>query len=259
MQTEVTGLVLRSVNLGEADRLITVYTKEMGSVTAMVKGARSLKNRNMSATQQFCYSTLVLDSRSDRFWVRESNLIESFFGLRNSIEGLALAGYIVEVLSDVTTEEAEQELLRLALNCLFAISENKYPLEKIKSAFEIRASSIIGFMPEVLACRDCAQTKSDFFFDIMGGNLQCTACRRKAQLRHEDIVEDDGKRSILTHLSEGAKIALGYLVHCPIERIFAFNISDADMQLLSKATEEYLVNQLERSFKSLEFYKEVKR
>lgn len=256
MLTEVTGLVLRSVNVGEADRLITVFTKEMGTVSALVKGARSLKNRNMSATQQFCYSGMVLHKKGDKYWVRESNLIESFFGLRDTIEGLSLAGYIVEVLADVTTAEAEGDLLRLALNSLYAISEKKYPLGKIKSAFEIRAASIIGFMPEVLVCRDCRETHGDFFFDVMGGNVQCAACRKKAQLTRSDI-SDDGHRSIVKHLSEGAKTALGYLVHSPIERIFAFGISDEDMSLLERATEDYILNQLERSFKSLEFYKEV--
>ena len=258
MITEVTGLVLRSVDLGESDRLITVFTKEMGTISALVKGARSLKNRNMSATQQFCYSTLILYKKADKYWVRESNLIESFFGLRDTIEGLSLAGYIVEVLLDVTTAESEVDLLRLALNSLYAISEKKYSLEKIKSAFEIRAASIIGFMPDVLECRECERGDGDFFFDIMGGNLQCRECREKAQRTHS-LVTDDGSRQIVMILSEGAKVALGYMVHGPIERIFAFNISDSDMKIVSRATEEYILNQLERSFKSLEFYNEVKR
>lgn len=258
MLTEITGLVLKSVNLGESDRLITVFTKELGTVSALVKGARSLKNRNMSATQQFCYSSMVLYKKGDKYWVRESNLIESFFGLRDSIEGLSLAGYIVEVLSDVTTAESEADLLRLALNSLYAISEKKYSLEKIKAAFEIRAMSIIGFMPEALACRECGEQGGDFFFDIMDGNIECYAC-------HDRITKetggnyDDGERRVVKILSEGAKTALGYLIHSPLERIFAFNISDVDMELLAKATEEYLLNQLERTFKSLEFYKEVKR
>ena len=128
MVTEVSGLVLKSVNLGEADRLITVFTKEMGNVSALVKGARSLKNRNMTATQQFCYSSMILFKKGDKYWVRESNLIESFFGLRDSIEALGLAGYIVDVLADVTTAEAEGDLLRLALNSLYAISTGKYSL-----------------------------------------------------------------------------------------------------------------------------------
>ncbi len=257
MLSEVTGLVLRSVNIGESDRLISIFTKECGTVSAMVKGARSLKNRNMSASQQFCYSTFVLYKKSDRYWVRESSLIESFFGIRDSIEGLSLAGYIVEVLSDVTTAEAESSLLRLALNSLYAISEKKYSLDKIKAAFEIRATSIIGFMPEVRSCSECGETSGDFFFDIMGGSIKCFSCKEKADRQSE--LYDDGTREIIMILTEGAKTALAYLIHCPIERIFAFNISDEDMEILSSATEKYIKNQLERSFKSLEFYKEVKR
>ena len=258
MLSEVTGLVLKSVNIGEADRLLTIFTKESGTVSAMVKGARSLKNRNMAASQQFCYSNFVLYKKGDKLWVRESNLIESFFGLRETIEGLSLAGYIVEVLSDVTTAEAEGELLRLALNSLYAISEKKYSFDKIKAAFEIRATSIIGFMPEVLSCRECGETAGDFYFDIMGGSIVCYACKQKAERQRRDIY-DDGARDVISILSEGAKTALAYLIHSPIERIFAFNISDADMEILSRATEKYITNQLERSFKSLEFYKEVKR
>ena len=258
MLTEVTGLVLRGVNLGEADRLITIFTKEMGNVSAMVKSARSLKSKNMYSTQQFCYSSFILMSRGDKYWVKEANLIESFYGLRESIEALSLAGYIVEVLSDVTVAEREDELLRLALNCLYSLSEKKYDLEKIKAAFEIRSLSIIGFMPDVLYCVDCRCRDGEFFFDILGGYIRCYECHSKAE-RENRYIPDDGERHIVSILSEGAKIALGYLVHSPIERIFAFNISDEDMHLLSRATEEYLLNQLERSFKSLEFYKEVKR
>ena len=258
MLTEITGLVLKSVNVGESDRLITVFTKEMGTVTAMVKSARSLKSRSMSSTQQFCYSSMVLYKKGDKYWVRESSLIESFFGLRNSIEALSLAGYIVEVLADVTVAEAEGELLRLSLNSLYAISEKKYPLEKIKAAFEIRATAIIGFMPDVLSCRDCEGKSGDFFFDIMSGNIQCYSCHEKEVKERREIADSD-ERHIVTILSEGAKIALGYCIHCPLERIFAFNITDEDMRLLCRATEEYIVNQLERSFKSLEFYNEVKR
>ena len=258
MLTEVTGLVLKSVNLGESDRLITVYTKEMGVISALVKGARSMKNRNLFATQQFCYSALVLYSKADKYWVREANLIESFFGLRDNIEGLSLATYVLEVLLDIATAEPEPDLLRLALNSLYAISERKYSHAKIKAAFEIRATSIIGFMPEVLYCRECHESEGEFLFDIMSGNIECYSCHDKNSRSVSNLI-DDGEQRIVTILSDGAKVALGYLIHSPLERIFAFNISDEDMEILGKATEEYIINQLERSFKSLEFYKEVKR
>ena len=255
---EVKGLVIRTTDIKESDRLITIFTEELGVVSAMAKSARSLKSRKMSTTMQFCYGSFVLLKRDEYYWIKECSLIESFFGIRNSIEGLALASYIAEVLNDVTVAEAERDLLRLSLNSLYAISENKYSLKKIKAAFEIRAASILGFMPDVVSCRQCGEKMGDFLFDIMGGSIICYNCNLKNAEMHKEP-ENPHESSIICILSEGAKYAIGYCIYSPLEKIFSFRISEEDMDLLSRATEDYLLNQLERSFKSLDFYNEVKR
>ncbi len=256
--TEVKGLVIRTTDIREADRLVTIFTEEIGVITALARGARSLKSRQMSATLQFCYSSFVLYKRGEYYQVKECSLIESFFGVRYTIEGLALSTYIAEVLDEVAVSEPERDLLRLALNSLYAISENKYSLEKIKAAFEIRAMSIIGFMPDALACAECGEKLGNFFFEIMAGALKCYSCHERAAAEHR-APENPHESQTVCILSEGAKIALGYSIYSPLEKIFSFKISDEDMALFAKATEEYLLNQLGRSFKSLEFYKEVKR
>ncbi len=257
MITEVKGLVIRTVDIKETDRLITVFTEEMGAVTALARGARSLKSRKMAATMQFCYSNLVLYKYGEKYTVKEAELIESFFDIRASIEGLALAAYIAEVLSYVTVEESERDLLRLSLNSLYAISRSKYPLDKIKAGFEIRAASILGFMPDVLACKKCRAVSGDFFFDIMGGVIECAKCRSEAQ-KSGELPLDPHESHIICVLSEGAKTALGYCIHAPLEKLFSFNISDEDMRLFTRAAEEYILNQLGRSYKSLDFYKSVR-
>lgn len=258
MTEEVKGLVIRTADINESDRLITVFTEEKGVITALAKGARSLKSRKMASTMQFCYTDFVLVQRQDKYWIKEASLIESFFGVRSSLEGLALAGYIVEVLADVAIAEAERELLRLCLNSLYAISSGKYPLDKIKAAFEIRAASVLGFMPDVLECHRCAERAGDFFFDIMGGVIECYGCHSRSESQHVSLSEDH-ETHVVCILSEGAKIALGYCIYSPLERLFSFNVPPEDMALFSKATEEYLLNHLERNFKSLEFYKEIQR
>ena len=258
MTTEVRGLVIRTVDIKDSDRLITIFTEERGAVTALARGARSLKSRKLAATMQFCYGRYVLYTQGDKCWIKECELFESFFDIRQSIEGLALANYIAEVLSDVTVAEADRELLRLSLNSLYAISKNLHSIVKIKAAFEIRAASILGFMPDILACHSCQEKSGDFFFDIMGGIIECRKCRDRrisARIEHADPHESH----ILCILSEGAKTALNYCIYSPIERVFSFNISDDDMRLFSKAAEEYILNQLGHSYKSLDFYKSVKR
>ena len=60
MLTEVKGLVIRSVDVRDSDRLVTIFTEEKGVVSAIARGARSLKSRKMSSTMQFCYGNFVL-------------------------------------------------------------------------------------------------------------------------------------------------------------------------------------------------------
>ena len=256
MDRELKALVIRTVDINESDRLITVFTDRLGVVSVMARGARSLKSRKMSSTMQFCYSRLVLQQRGERYYLKECELIENFYGIRGSLEGLALAGYIAEVLSDVTVAEADNELLRLSLNSLYAISEARYPLPRIKAAFEIRTAAILGFMPDVLSCSLCKEREGSFYFDIMGGSILCRECKLSLE-RKRSAPENPHESHIIWMLSHTARIALEYCIHCPIEKIFSFNIPDEDMQLFAKATELYMVNQLERSYKTLDFYKSL--
>ena len=256
MQTEVRGLVIRTVDIKETDRLITIFTEEMGVVSAMARGARSLKSRKMSSTMQYCYSRFTVYKKGEYYRIKESELIESFYGIRDGIESLALAGYICEVLSDVTVAEAERDLLRLSLNSLYAISEKKHPLKKIKAAFEIRAAAILGFMPDVTSCRECGEREGSFYFDIMGGSLTCYECNERRAKAHT-LPESPHESSIICLLSETARVALAYCIYSPLERIFSFSIPEGDMELFGKAAESYLINQLERSYKTLEFYNEL--
>ena len=258
MQTELRGLVLRVVDIRESDRLLTLYTDKLGVITVLARGARSVKSRKMPATCQFCYSEFVISGNADKLTVNEASVIETFFGLRDSLDALSLAGYVCEVIAECGTAEPDGELMRLGLNTLYALSKGSYSVPLVKAAFEIRCAAIIGFMPDVLSCSVCKEKLGDFYFDIMGGRLTCFACNEKAVKEHKEP-EHPHESHIVTLLSEGAKIALGYCVYSPIEKIFSFKVSDEDMHLFSRATEKYLVNQLERSFKSLDFYNEVKR
>ena len=113
-------------------------------------------------------------------------------------------------------------------------------------------------MPDIIGCHECGERNGDFFLDIMGGNITCRRCKERYDTAHIER-SDPHEAHIICLLSEGAKTAFGYCVYSPIERAFSFNLSDMDMQLFTKAAEEYLLNQLGRSYNSLEFYKTIKR
>lgn len=257
MVTEVRGIVLRCTDIKETDRLITIYSEQMGLITALAKGSRSLKSRKMSATSQFCYSNFVLYGTEDKLYVREASLIDSFYSLRDSIEGLALGMYICEVVENVATSDGDVELLRLTLNSLYAIGKGSFDLNKIKATFELRLASVLGFMPDVTACSRCGESHGEFFLDVMAAAMECEKCH-KVSSGGGDRLALDHESSILCILSEGAKDAMCYSIYSPIERMFSYRIDPSDMHLFSTAAEKYLLNHLERGFKTLDFYNEVK-
>ena len=255
---QVSGLVVRTTDYGERDRILTLYTDELGLISVMANGSRSLKSRSLVATELFCYSRFILNKRSDRYTVKEVELIESFFDLRTDVTKIALAGYACEVMAHVGTENMpEPDLLRLSLNTLYAIAKEKAPHPQIKGAFEMRAAAILGFMPELAVCDMCGEEGDDVALDVMNGSVRCADCRREAEENPPLFTESDAARAtILCLLTSSARAALFYVLRAPLEKILSFRLdNDSDMQSFSYAAETYLLNHLERSFKNLEFYK----
>lgn len=253
------GIVLRTVNYGERDRILTIYTEELGLITATANGSRSLKSRSLVATEQFCYSRYVLSYKNDRYTVKEVDLIESFFDLRSDIEKLSLAGYVAEVVTHVGTENMpDVPLLRLTLNTLFAIAKNKAPLRLIKGAFEMRGAAILGFLPELSVCSVCQEEGTGAVLDVMNGSIVCERCRRESEDTLLEEAYDSVHKTIRCLLTDAARAALYYVICCPVEKILSFRLEKKeDLDSFSYAAETYLLNHLETGFKSLEFYKQI--
>lgn len=253
----VKGIVVRSVDYAERDRILTLYTDELGLITATANGSRSLRSRSLVATELFCYSQYVLSYNKDRYSVKEVDLIESFFDLRTDIEKLSLAGYVGEVVAHVGTENMpDVPLLRLTLNTLYAIAKEKAPRALIKGAFEMRAASVLGFSPELAVCSSCGEEGRGVVLDVMNGSVLCERCRREAEDTAE--VYDPVHPTIRVLLTDSARTALFYVVRSPIEKLLSFKLEDPeDLDSFAVAAETYLINHLETSFKSLEFYKQL--
>lgn len=261
MLTEVKGLVVRTVNLSDNDKLLTIITEEHGKVTAVANGSRALKSRQLAAAQLFCYASFVLYQKGDRYWIREATLIESFFDLRTDLSRMSLAAYICDVMDDVVEEDApEKELLRLALNTLYVLSRNTYPEAHIRAVFEMRAAALLGFMPMLEGCASCGTHEGELFLDVMNGSFECTACHEARAGIQEPVSADmDENRTarIICHLTPAAYGAICYAVGGAMERLFSFRIGEEDLRLFSFAAEKYLLHHLERGFKSLDFYKQI--
>ncbi len=239
------ALILREVRFRESDRILTALTSDLGKVTLAAHGALSKKSRIAAGTQQLTWSELTLFEKNGRYTVREAVTKEAFAGLRRELENLALGSYIAECLELFSTEgQPEPELLQLGLNSLYALSEGLAPRAKIKAAFELRLAAMEGYTPAVDVCCVCGtrEVRSPVFLQDDGA----VACR--------DCLKE--QRRFLP-LSSAALNAMRYVLQAPPKRFLSFSPEDADLALLARVSEAWLLHCAGREIPSLEYYKKL--
>ncbi len=253
----VHGLVLREVYVGDHDKILTLLTKERGLMTVTGKGVRSLKNRNVVACQPFTYSYYHIRKSNKYYYVSETETIENFFDVKGDIDKLSLAAYLCDVVAELSVEGMpDPDLLRLTLNCLYALDRNLHSRPQIKAAFEMRAAAISGFLPDLSTCGRClCDPKGDMYLDIMNGRILCRDCKPIAEA--EEISSESGTARLYFLISETVFYAMRFIVSAPAERFLSFSIDKDELHLLGKVTEAYLCNHIERSFHTLDFYKKI--
>ena len=239
------ALVLREVKYKEADRILTLFTADNGKITAKARGALRKTSRTGAATQQLTWSDMTLFFNKGKWTVNEAGVIEPFDGLKADIASFALGSYFAECVEALSVEDQKDpELLSLALNSLYALSRELHDPRKIKAAFELRLMSLAGYRPSVERCAVCgAAEPEDPVLDLVDGRLYCRRCCRSG--------------SAVSLLPE-ALAAMRYVLSAPPKQIFSFDLTGDALTDLGYAAENYLLTHTERSFGTLEYYKQFK-
>ena len=242
MYQTVKGLVLRTAEYREADKMMTILTAEGGKISASASGARRKGSRLAAASQPFTYAEFTLFSNHGRYSVNAAETLEQFFGLGQELEKLALASYFSELLEETSDEDvASPDMLRLGLNALYALSKQLYPDVLVKSAFELRLMALAGYAPQLAACAGCACGEGAVF-DVKNGVLLCSACA---------ALHPGGAHAPLT---PGMLGAMRYILGADLKKLFSFHIGEEELSALAALTERYVSVQLDRGFKTLSIY-----
>ncbi len=257
MYINTTGLVLRTTDYKDSSRILTVLTSTEGKLTVSARGAMRRGSRLTAAAQLFAYSDMTLYHSRDRWTMTEAQTIELFSGLSGALDLLALGSYFAELLEAVSDEDSPNpEVLSLGLNALFALSRNEKDPLLVKAAFETRLMCLAGFEPLVSGCSICGKTEPEEpRLDLKGGIVRCRSCRY--DVSRTDVSRSGGANETAP-LDTASLDALRYITSCESKRIFSFKLLDDALTQLSRASEAYAAVQLDRSFKTLDYYKQLR-
>lgn len=264
MQFAIDGVITRVYDVGASDKMLNIITHDRGRIAVLSKGGRTPTSKMRSISQLFTYANFEINQKGNLYWLRGGSVIDPFYDIAADIVRVALASYLCDLANELTDEIAgDDEIMRLLLNSLHLIGKGEKDPALIKSVFEMRAAAVSGYCPELAYCAYCKEPFADYtYLDVMGGKLICTECLAKKGNKRVEVskeFEDMPEANILCGLSPSALAAMRYIVSAPSNKIFSFELKDdGEMKELSKATECYILNHLERGFDSLEFYKSVK-
>lgn len=250
------GIVLKERSVGEQDKFIDILTQDSGVLEISVKGAKKINGKSASSAQLFAYSKFCVQQRRDQLYLNSSEPIHIFYGLRDSLTGLSLASYFADMLRFCCTENysGNGDVMRLFLNTLHYLEKKSRSEAMLKSIFELRLLSEIGFMPDIVACRSCGLYEpEELFFSISEGCFYCSDCFSAVH----DNVHGNESDSDYFKMQLPVLTAIRHIVLSDFDRLFNFRLSDKAQSQLSEISEEYMKTHLERSFNTLDFYKSL--
>jgi DNA repair protein RecO (recombination protein O) len=174
----VEAIVLRHTDWGEADRLLWLFTREIGKVKVVAKGVRKPRSRKAGHLEPFTRVELLLAHGRDFLIVTQAEAKEAYLELRQDLVRVGYASYIVELLDRFTYEEGENfALYRLLSETLSRINIETDPAFAVRY-YEVRLLDLVGFRPQLLHCVNCGEEihAEDQFFSFKKGGVICPNC-----------------------------------------------------------------------------------
>jgi DNA repair protein RecO (recombination protein O) len=173
------GIVIRSTDYGETNKIITIYTREWGKIGFMARGAKKPNSRLSAITQLFTYGYFLVQRGSGLGSLQQGEIISSMRSIREDIFLTAYSSYLVE-LTDKGTDEKKPnpflfELLYQTLNYL----NEGYDQDVLVNIYEMKMLNVMGLYPILNQCSVCGCTDGHFSFSIREGGFLCHRCLEK--------------------------------------------------------------------------------
>jgi DNA repair protein RecO (recombination protein O) len=175
------AIVLRAIDYGESDRIVTFCTADFGKIRGIAKGARRSRKRFANAIEPFCFSRILFSRRSpDSLALIEGcDVLSHFPGIRSDLEKTLAASCLIDLTDHFTPEDKKSAAsFCLLLDFLRLLEETAFT-ETLLRFFEIRLLRISGYDPVLDHCISCKTpigNQAAYRFDAAKGGLTCNVC-----------------------------------------------------------------------------------
>ncbi len=235
------AIVLRQRKLGEADKIVTLYTSHQGKVDAVAKGVRRTKSRLAGHLEPLTLGSYLLAEGRDLDIVTQAETVEAFPGLRADLDRVSRGLYCAELVDRLTPDRSEgNPTFRLLEQTLHYLNDAEQ-FDLSVRRFELRLLDELGYRPSLAECAVCRQRLEprDNYWSADAGGAVCPRCA------------DDSLR--LAPLSLNALKLLRLLERSPFEDASRVRVSAGLGAELESCLGDYVRYVLEREVRSARF------
>lgn len=226
------ALVIGSMRYGEADRILTLYTRERGRLGAIAKGARRVKSKTGGRLEPFSLVRVSLFSGRSLYTVVGVETLRPFQGVRNELfrmeEGARL---LLAVRHLFPEEEGQTQAFNLLVRgvALLSAAPDAQTASAIVLATRLKLLALLGYAPSTTGCAVCGAEGEQYGYSASLGALVCPACTAVA-----------GPECFA--LSPGALATLRSLVHSPLSEIKALELDRRAMAEVEQVVTQTLAH-----------------
>jgi DNA repair protein RecO (recombination protein O) len=188
----VEAVVLRHSDYGEADRLLTLYTRQLGKTRALAKGARKIASRKAGHIEPFTHVKLQLAKGRDMLILTQADTVDAYLPLREDLILTSHAAYVMELLDRFTYEDESENsaIFRLLTETLSRLASKSEPWLVIRF-YEMRLLDHLGFRPQLFACANCGREikAENQYFSFSAGGVICPRCGKGLPNLHAISIE----------------------------------------------------------------------
>lgn len=234
------GIVLRHANYRDNDRILTIFTREQGTVTASARGCRKCGSGLLACSELFTYGEFALFEGRGRYTVDACDVRERFYPIREDMDRLAAGAYMLSVTESCTPKgQQSEELFDLLYYALSYASYGKQAPVDVALCFLARCLAVLGYTPRLTSCARCGRdlrSLPGLGFDPHAGGAVCGACMGPDSLAVSPLALEAVRRMLLLSNQDMQKVALPAQVRAE----------------LKAALNAYAEHALERKFRAAE-------
>ncbi|WP_042355017.1 DNA repair protein RecO [Bacillus rubiinfantis] len=173
------GVVIRTTDYGETNKIVTLFTREWGKIGVMARGAKKPNSRLSSITQIFTYGYFLIQKGTGLSGLQQGEIITPFRSIAEDIFLTAYASFIIELTDKCTDEKKPNPYhFELLYQTLHLMNEG-YDPDILMYIYEMKMLNVIGLYPVLNQCSVCGEASGRFSFSIREGGFICHRCLEK--------------------------------------------------------------------------------